>query len=211
MEKGVLDDAGYENIVNLLPDETPLRGVGAGGAARSNNSTPVAPTPPAPEPAAEPAAPPAYSQTGPPSLPVRGQPPAPPPSAKPVLTNARALYKYAGSDPRDLSFERDDQVAVHEYMNADWWMGQNLRTGQEGIFPRNYVQVEEKQIWPPPGPPGPPMHAGYHQQGPQAPVNPYNSHVPPMAIAQEHSGQQGEGQSGGNSKMEQHGKKFGKK
>ena len=207
MEKGVLDDAGYENIVSLLPDETPLRG--AGGGARSNNATPNAvKSPIATPPAAEPA-PPAYSQTGPPALPTRSEPPAPPAPTKPVLTNARALYRYAGSDPRDLSFERDDQVAVHEYMNADWWMGQNLRTGQEGIFPRNYVQVEEKKIWPP-GPPGPQQAPMPYQQGPQAPVNPYNSHVPPMAVAEQGSGG-GEGQGGGNSKMEQHGKKFGKK
>ena len=203
MEKGVLDDASYENIVNLLPDETSLRG--PGGAARSHNATPAAATPPP----AEPAAPPAYSQTGPPALPVRSEPPAPPPPTKPVLTNARALYKYAGSDQRDLSFERDDQIAVHEYMNADWWMGRNLRTGQEGIFPQNDVQVEEKQMWPP-APAGPPVQAAGYHQGPQAPVNPYNSHVPPMAIAQG-GGDGGAGQSGGSSKMEQHGKKFGKK
>lgn len=202
MEKGVLNDATYENIINLLPDETPLRGGGVG--ARANNATPNVPMPPTAEPA-----PPAYSETGPPALPARSEPPAPPAPAKPVLTNARALYKYAGSDPRDLSFDRDDQIAVHEYMNADWWMGKNLRTGQEGIFPRNYVQVEEKKIWPP-GPPGPQQAPVQYQQGPQAPVNPYNSHVPPMAVAEQSSGG-GEGQGSGTSKMEQHGKKFGKK
>lgn len=197
MEKGVLDDAGYENIVNLLPNETPLHG----GAARSNNTTPAAIASPSPS---HSPAPPAYNQTGPPALPTRKEAPPPPPPSKPVLTQARALYRYAGADPRDLSFERDDQVAVHEYMNADWWMGRNLRTGAEGIFPRNYVQVEEKQMWPPVQSPGPMVH----HQGPQAPVNPYNSHVPPMAVA-EGSGDQGN--QGGSSKMEQHGKKFGKK
>lgn len=200
MEKGLLGDADYENILNLLPDETPLRG--AGGARSNDVKSPIA-TPPAAEPA-----PPAYSQTGPPALPKRSEPPAPPAPTKPVLTNARALYKYAGSDPRDLNFERDDQVAVHEYMNADWWMGQNLRTGEEGIFPRNYVQVEEKKIWPP-GPPGPQQAAVPYQPGPQAPVNPYNSHVPPMAVA--HQGSSESGSNGDKSKMEQHGKKFGKK
>ncbi|MBE3042356.1 SH3 domain-containing protein [Candidatus Bathyarchaeota archaeon] len=200
MEKGLLDDGDYENIVNLLPDETPLHGAGA--APRSTKATP----------AVEAAAPPAYHQTGAPALPARKEPPAPPAPAKPVLAHARALYQYAGTDPRDLNFERDDKIAVHEYMNADWWMGSNVRTGSEGIFPRNYVQPEEKQIWPPPAgapPAGPHM---MHHQGPQAPVNPYNSHVPPMAVAGGSSGKDGGSSDGGGpSKMKQHGNKFGKK
>lgn len=31
-------------------------------------------------------------------------------------------------------------------MNAEWWKGRNERTGQEGIFPRSYVRVEEKAL-----------------------------------------------------------------
>ena len=37
-------------------------------------------------------------------------------------------------------------------MNAEWWKGKNERTGQEGIFPRSYVKVEEKAITPGPQP-----------------------------------------------------------
>lgn len=37
-------------------------------------------------------------------------------------------------------------------MNAEWWKGKNERTGQEGIFPRSYVRVEEKAISSPPPP-----------------------------------------------------------
>lgn len=210
MEKGVIDDAGYENIVNLLPEETRLHGGGAAAGARSTNSTPVA------EHAPPQHAPPAYNQTGPPSLPQRSQPPQQPPApAKPVLIHARGLYRYQGPDARDLHLDRDDQIAVHQYMNADWWMGTNLRTGQEGIFPRNYVHVEEKRGFPgqqpgyAPSPNQMPM-----QQGPMAPVNPYNSHVPPMAVAEQSGGQeqqQQQQQGEGGSKMEEHGKKFGKK
>ncbi|SPO00057.1 related to SH3 domain protein [Cephalotrichum gorgonifer] len=191
MEKGILNDADYEAITNLLPPEASLSGA---SAPRSNNATPVSSVYAPPK-----SAPPAYSQTGPPSLPARNQPPPPPAPTKPILAHARALYKYQGPDPRDVSFEKDDRIAVHEYMNADWWMGTNLRTGQEGIFPQNYVQLDEKS-----GPPQPAAPVAY--QGPAAPVNPYNSQAPPMAVAQ--GG--GEGSSGGG-KMEQHGKKFGKK
>jgi hypothetical protein len=122
-----------------------------------------------------------------------------------VLAHARALYRYAAGDARDCSLERDDRVAVYEYMNADWWMGRNLRTGQEGIFPRSYVVtvdpaadeekkqqpmvpvvpvVQQQQQYPPAPPPG-------------QPVVPYNHH------------QQDDGGSG--SKVGEHGKKFGKK
>ena len=168
------------------------------------------PRPPPPPPPPPPPAPPPTTPPG-----ARPQPPQPPAPAKPVLIHARGLYRYQGPDARDLHLDRDDQIAVHQYMNADWWMGTNLRTGQEGIFPRNYVHVEEKRGFPgqqpgyAPSPNQMPM-----QQGPMAPVNPYNSHVPPMAVAEQSGGQeqqQQQQQGEGGSKMEEHGKKFGKK
>ena len=98
-------------------------------------------------------------------------------------------------------------MVVHEYMNQDWWMGQNQRTGQEGIFPRNYVFVEHEQKTPVP-------QYGYPQQkqyagGPPQQQNPYNSHVPPMAVAE--GGQPSDEHNGDPSKAQQYGKKFGKK
>lgn len=212
MEKGIIDDAGYENIINLLPEETRLHG-GAAAAARSTNSTPAAEHAP-PQHAPPQHAPPAYNQTLPPSLPQRTQPAQPPAPTKPVLIHARGLYRYQGPDARDLHLDRDDQIAVHQYMNADWWMGTNLRTGQEGIFPRNYVHVEEKRGFPGPQQGYSPVpHQAPMQQGPMAPVNPYNSHVPPMAVAEGSGGQeqQQQQQGEGGSKVEEHGKKFGKK
>ncbi len=82
-------------------------------------------------------------------------------------------------------------------------MGRNLRTGQEGIFPRSYVHVnvDEKA--------NPPMggyQPAYQQAGPAAPVNPYNTNAPPMAVAE--GG--GEHDSKGN-KVTEAGTKFGKK
>ena len=179
-------------------------------------------------------APPAYNQTGPPSLPARGGgPPAAPPPSKPVLAHARALYRYQAADERDLSFEREDRIAVHEYMNADWWMGRNERTGAEGIFPKNYVHVDQdyKQQQPKQqptygGPPPQQYQPPYANPGypPPPGQNPYNAHVPPMAVAQggdggggggagaaQGSGAQEGGSEGGNSKINEHGKKFGKK
>lgn len=148
-----------------------------------------------------------------------------------MIAHARALYSYKATDARDVSFERDDPVAVYEFMNADWWMGRNERTGQEGIFPRTYV--EQLPGGPPPGPgagagahyaahnekaaaaggmmygspaPGAPQYGGYPP--PPQQQNPYNSSVPPMAVANEEQQQQ---QGGGGGKAGEMGKKFGKK
>jgi hypothetical protein len=136
-------------------------------------------------------APPSYNDTPAPSLPSR--------NAKPTVAYARALYRYTASDDRDLSFEKDDKISVLEYMNQDWWMGLNQRTNQEGIFPRNYVLVEqETKSQMPYGQPQQPQY-GY-PQGPPQQQNPYNANAPPMAVAEE-----------GNSKHGEMGKKVGKK
>jgi len=86
------------------------------------------------------------SYFNPPSQP----PPAyntPPPQANwgnaPPLAQATALYAYTSNDAGDLELQPNDQVTVTEYMNAEWWKGRSSRTGQEGIFPRSYVKVNE--------------------------------------------------------------------
>lgn len=201
LEKGLIDEAAFDNIHAALPAELPLRGAGAANTttSRSANATPVAPPTQAFQNLnvnSQSPAPPSYDNTPPPTLPSR--------NAKPIVAHARALYRYAGTDARDLSLEKDDKVLVHEYMNQDWWMGQNTRTGLEGIFPRNYVFVEEEQKTAYPQQPS----YGYPNttsQGPPAQQNPYNAHVPPMAVSEGGQPSQGDG------KMGEYGKKFGKK
>ena len=72
-------------------------------------------------------------------------------------------------------------------MNADWAKGRNERTGQEGIFPRSYVNVLDDKQPPIPG------SSNYGNM--------------PLDVSQGGSGA-GTGQP---SKFEEHGKKFGKK
>lgn len=38
-----------------------------------------------------------------------------------------------------------DKIAILEFMNADWAKGRSDRTGQEGIFPRSYVNIIEEK------------------------------------------------------------------
>nr|AEH41555.1 SH3 domain containing protein [Endocarpon pusillum] len=75
--------------------------------------------------------------------------PAPPPpayaSGPQVLSLAIALYAYAPTDAGDLALQQNDRVQVTEHMNNDWWRGRNERTGLEGIFPRSYVNIVEEK------------------------------------------------------------------
>ena len=225
----MIDDSVFDTVHSALPQESPLSGP---LRTASNNPTSANPTsshsngPTSPPPTqglqnlsvqsshsrSQSPAPPLYEDTPPPGPPPRDAAA----SAKPVVAHARALYRYSGSDARDLGLEKDDKVEVHEYMNQDWWMGRNLRTGQDGIFPRNYVFVEQETKSPFPQQP---MYAqpqqqplyGYpgQSQGPPAQQSPYNSSVPPMAMAE--GGQPVQGQGQGHGKAGVYGKKFGKK
>ncbi|KAI1186921.1 SH3 domain-containing protein [Nemania serpens] len=239
LEKGIITDHVFDSISRQLPAESSLSGA---PTPASRNPSVVGAPPPAPvnamaslalhqNPSPNPA-PPAYNTTGPPSLPTRHNPPPPPPQppAKPVVARARALYRYQAADDRDLSFERDDQIAVHEYMNDDWWMGRNERTGAEGIFPKSYVQIDNSSSekagyyapspsqpayqpqpsWQPAYASPPPVGAGGAYPPPPQGQNPYNSHVPPMAVAAGGGGPSGT-EGGSSSKVNEAGKKIGKK
>jgi len=225
-ETGAITDEQYDTIMNALPAESPLSGAARKVASPSPAHSPAPTAAPTSPPPAEPTAafsnlnlnndpaPPAYSSPTPPAAPPREAP------QKLELTRATALYRYF--EAGDCNFEVGDQIAVYEYMNADWWLGKNLRTGQEGVFPVNYVQV---QAVPPPGPPpqggyygndnkaggfagGYPQPQQYQSPPPPGPgpSNPYNSPVPPMAVAE----QPVDGNKPPNKGAEM-GKKFGKK
>ncbi|EHA46160.1 hypothetical protein MCOR27_003723 [Pyricularia oryzae] len=243
LDKGVITEDAYDSIHTLLPAEGTLgrrNAEAATPASSSSTPAPAAAATRAPPPADDlanlsindnHATPPSYAQSNPGAT-AGSRPPPPPPPTKPVLCHARALYAYPGSDVRDCAFERDDRIAVHEYMNPDWWMGRNLRTGREGIFPRNYVEPEpvndsyanEKSAGYNAYNAGPPQGqaggyyggGGYPPQQQQHNPNPYNNPAPPMAIAnpqpaQPEAQQAQQPAEGGGSKMGEMGKKIGGK
>lgn len=196
-------------MMQSLPAESSLNGP---GPSRSAAASPTpAPTASFSNLSVNDPPPPAYNNPTPPSLPGRTL-------SKPEISRATALYRYA--EAGDCNFEVGDQISVYEHMNADWWLGKNLRTGQEGVFPVNYVQVQtnpsrtgmDGAMSPSPGYYGNEKANGYggyqpqQQQGPPppGPSNPYNSAVPPMQIAE----QPVESKPGKGQEM---GKKFGKK
>jgi hypothetical protein len=109
-----------------------------------------------------------------------------------ILTYASAMYQYNAQDAGDLALMPNDKIAVTEYMNAEWWKGKNERTGQEGIFPASYVRKDEKSVVP--------AASNYGNM----PLDVSNGAASgPVAPHQETPGEP--------SKLEQGGKKFGKK
>ncbi|KAL4988308.1 SH3 domain-containing protein [Aspergillus falconensis] len=112
-------------------------------------------------------------------------PPPAYPQAPTVLSVASALYAYTPTDAGDLALQPNDRIQVLEHMNADWWRGRNERTNLEGIFPRSYVNVlDEKAVVPP---------SSYGNM--------------PLDVSQSGSSST----PGKHGKLEEHGKKFGKK
>jgi len=137
LENGAITDEAYDNLMSALPSESSFN-----KSARSNG--------PSPAPSASFSnmglnnAPPSYKQVqaAPPALPTRKASNKGP--SKPEIGRATALYAYSGNDS-DCNFEVSDEILILEYVNNDWWMGHNPRTGSEGVFPKNYVQEHQKQ------------------------------------------------------------------
>lgn len=223
-ERGFITDEQYDTIMSALPAEASLHNTTLPIPGRSSTLTSTSPTPLTDgfaamsvndrTPSTATTSPPSYN-AAPVPLPQRNQP------QHNEIAHVVALYRYSDPDPRDLDFEPGDHISVTEYCNPEWWQGKNVRTGEEGIFPQNYVRKENT---PSPlaqqynnekaGPytyGGPPPHpaGGYYanqppQPAPPGPSNPYDGPVPPMAIAEQPVGSQP-------SKGAEMGKKFGKK
>ncbi|KAH8725009.1 SH3 domain-containing protein [Phaeosphaeriaceae sp. PMI808] len=198
VEANILTSAQHDTIIAQLP-------VSAENTARALPAVPTSalsqmninnqPTPAAsPAPAAETKAVNVgyYSDVNAHNAPPPAYPSAPAaPIGPPVLAYASALYQYNAQDAGDLALMPNDRVIVTEYMNAEWWKGKNERTGMEGIFPASYVRKEESKA----------MSAAT----PSAPA-PTNYGNMPLDVS---NGAQQPPQEP--TKMEQNGKKFGKK
>ncbi|XP_050681737.1 src substrate cortactin [Leptidea sinapis] len=55
---------------------------------------------------------------------------------------ARALYDYQAAAPDEISFDPDDLITNIVMIDEGWWQG--LCKGQYGLFPANYVQLQDK-------------------------------------------------------------------
>ncbi|KAI4178650.1 MAG: hypothetical protein L6R41_008292 [Letrouitia leprolyta] len=140
-----------------------------------------------------------YSPTPTPSGPATIPPPAYTHTPQP-LASASALYEYLPSDAGDLALLPNDRITITEFMNADWAKGRNERTGNEGIFPRSYVQILDEK-----------KNAMVPQQQQMMPSSSSGYGNMPLEVSQSGSGAVAGSGGGGESKFNQQGKKFGKK
>ncbi|KAI9681186.1 MAG: hypothetical protein M1817_002468 [Caeruleum heppii] len=55
--------------------------------------------------------------------------------------SAVALYDYEAAEDNELSFAEGSKITGLEFPDDDWWFGH--QGGKEGLFPANYVQLDE--------------------------------------------------------------------
>ncbi|KAH6610889.1 hypothetical protein Trco_000909 [Trichoderma cornu-damae] len=78
----------------------------------------------------------------PPAAPVAREPePAPAPSSAAAGPTATALYDYEAAEDNELSFPEDATITNLEFPDEDWWFGHY--GGHSGLFPANYVKLDE--------------------------------------------------------------------
>ncbi|KAH8657052.1 hypothetical protein BGZ60DRAFT_434706 [Tricladium varicosporioides] len=74
----------------------------------------------------------------------RAPAPAPAPAAAPAEKagpTATAIYDYEAAEDNELSFEENATITGLEFPDEDWWFGHH--NGKSGLFPANYVQLDE--------------------------------------------------------------------
>ncbi|KAL4923761.1 putative actin binding protein [Aspergillus undulatus] len=55
--------------------------------------------------------------------------------------NAKALYDYEAAEDNELSFPEGAEITSIEFPDDDWWLGEYR--GKTGLFPANYVQLDD--------------------------------------------------------------------
>ncbi|QLL31123.1 hypothetical protein HG536_0A09400 [Torulaspora globosa] len=86
-----------------------------------------------------------------PALPARdsGAPAPPPPArrsvqqAKPASPCAIAEYDYEAAEDNELTFSENDKIINIDFVDEDWWLGELEKNGEKGLFPSNYVVLQE--------------------------------------------------------------------
>ncbi|QLG73521.1 hypothetical protein HG535_0F00310 [Zygotorulaspora mrakii] len=82
----------------------------------------------------------------PPSLPLRNFPPPPARKSveptKPALPSAIATYDYEAGEENELTFKENDRIIHIDFVDEDWWLGELEETGEKGLFPSNYITLE---------------------------------------------------------------------
>jgi len=68
-------------------------------------------------------------------------PPAGLPGRSDHGATATGLYDYEAAEDNELSFPEGAKITNVEFPDEDWWSGEH--GGRSGLFPANYVQLDE--------------------------------------------------------------------
>ncbi|SCU77447.1 LAMI_0A01178g1_1 [Lachancea mirantina] len=101
-------------------------------------STQTANEPPAPLPTRT-----QESSPAPPPPPRRVSPAPAPASEKPKTPSATAEYDYDAAENNELTFAEGDKIINIEFVDEDWWLGELVKSGEKGLFPSNYVELDQ--------------------------------------------------------------------
>lgn len=123
-----------ESVEAAHIDEEPQGEVPA--TEESATEEPVTEEPAIEEPAAEEQAPSRKAAAPPPPARRSVDPP------KAALPSAIAEYDYEAGEDNELTFTENDKIINIDFVDDDWWLGELERTGEKGLFPSNYVSLE---------------------------------------------------------------------
>lgn len=56
--------------------------------------------------------------------------------------SAIAEYDYEAAEDNELTFRENDKIINIEFVDEDWWLGELDGTGEKGLFPSNYVSLQ---------------------------------------------------------------------
>ncbi|XP_033734894.1 growth factor receptor-bound protein 2-like isoform X2 [Pecten maximus] len=59
---------------------------------------------------------------------------------QPPHEQVTCMYDFKPDDDEELPFSKGDMIEVLEKEIDSWWRGKNMRTGETGLFPINYVK-----------------------------------------------------------------------
>ncbi|KAJ5078752.1 putative growth protein (boi2) [Anaeramoeba ignava] len=59
-----------------------------------------------------------------------------------INQKAIARFNYASTDPKVLFFNENDEIIINEQINKKWVKGKLVKNNIEGIFPLNYVKLQ---------------------------------------------------------------------
>lgn len=59
----------------------------------------------------------------------------------PTRKLVRANYSFMAENANEISLQKGDTVTVVNEIDAGWWVGENQKNGETGLFPANYCEV----------------------------------------------------------------------